>query len=57
MEMCERGLCSKRRCSDCDFKTLLNNSLQLHSALTKAKSKHGFVKPFTVASYVSFYTF
>lgn len=22
MEMCERCLCSKRRCSDCDFKTL-----------------------------------
>lgn len=31
--------CSMRGCSDGDFKTLLNNSLQLHSALDARRGK------------------
>lgn len=35
----EHCLCLMRRCSDGDFKTLLNNSLQLHSVLDACRGK------------------
>lgn len=34
-----RAPLSMKRCSDGDFKTLLNNSLQLHSSLDASKGK------------------
>ena len=37
--MCERSLCSMRKCSDGDFKTVINNSLQLHSAVVASRGK------------------